>query len=189
MSLEDLSVDELLAAARNALPSHEMLNALVNNPETREQTLRLIKKQNPKLVIPEIDARDQVMDQFSGTSKRVEELENQIREREVRDRIRDQRNSLKTKYGFDDNDIAEIEKLMVDEEAPIPHYEAAARVYKASKQAAVPNSAALSPPVFEMPDQNVWSGGVGNRAALDKIAMKEAFNALEELRSGKVSLG
>lgn len=186
-SLEDLSVDQLLQVAQRGLNSENMLNGLYNDPATREDLLRLMKKQNPALTIPEIDAKDDVLGKVGDANKRVADLENKLAERDIRDRVTAEKNRVKNLYQLSDADMAEVEKLMIDEHEPIPSYAAAAKVYVASRTQAVPTSSSLSPPVFEMPDQNVWKGGIGNRAGLDKIAMSEAYRALNEIKSGKVA--
>jgi len=186
-SLEDLTVDQLLQVANRAVRSEQALEALLANPGTREQQLRLLKKQNPSLSIPEIDARDSVMTEVSDTQKQLAEMRAQLQERDIRDRITKDRESIKSKYNFSESDLLEVEKLMIDEHAPISSYAAAAMVYDAQRQSAVPTSSALSAPVWDLPDQNIWSKGVGNRAQLDKIGMEQAYQALAEVKSGKVA--
>lgn len=186
-SLEDLSVDQLLQVAGRALRSENILNDLVGDPETREQTLRLMKKKNPALSIPEIDAKDKVLEGVAASDKRIADLENQVRERDIRDRILAEKSRVQNQYKLSDADMLEVEKLMVDEHEPIPSYGAAARVYVASRTQAMPTSSSLTAPIFEMPDEKVWSGGIGNRAQLDKIAIGLAYDALNEVKSGKVA--
>ncbi len=187
MSLEDLTVDQLLAFANQAGPSHQLLQALVNNPETREQTLRLAKKINPNLPIPEIDARDKVEGQIEDLRKQLLERDARDRENTARQSIQRERDALKTKYGFTDADITEVEKLMMDENEPIPSYGAAARVWQASRQSAIPTASSVSPPVFELPGKDIWGAGIGNRAQLDKIATNEAYRALQDIQAGKIA--
>ena len=182
-SLEDLSVDQLIARARQTEVSDQLLGRLVNDPSTREQTLRALKKINPALPIPEIDARDAVMADVGKTDKRVEALEAKLQESEIRERIRQNREEIKSKHKLSEDDIAAVEAIMVDKDAPIPNYEAAVKVYKASRQAAIPSSGSLSSPVFEMPPFDTWKNGINNPAQLDKIAMGEAFKAMEEVRA------
>lgn len=184
--LEDLTTDQLLARARELEGSEATLRALTSNPKTRETVQRALKTLNPNLVIPEIDAKDAVLAQVGESNKRVEKLEQQIQERDIRDRIERTRAAVKDKYRLSDEDMTGVEKLMVDPENPIPTYDAAARVYLASRQSSTPTPASFAPPTFQMPEQDVWGKGIGNKAALDKIAMGEAFNAWNEISSGKV---
>jgi hypothetical protein len=187
MSLEDLTVDQLLAAAQQAMPSHQLLQQLANNPETREQTLRLVKKLNPALQIPEIDARDQVETKIEALKQQLLERDAKDRENQARASIEAERVRLKDQYRFTDADIGEVEKLMMDEHEPIPSYSAAAKVYNASRQAGVPSSSNAAPPVWELPGKDTWGAGIGNRAQLDKIAMTEAYRALNDIKSGKIA--
>jgi hypothetical protein len=38
-----------------------------------------------------------------------------------------------------------------------------------------------------MPEKDVWGGGIGSPAKLNKIAMEQAFAAMNEIRGGKVA--
>jgi len=100
------------------------------------------------------------------------------------DRIEKERSRVKSDYNFNDADVAAVEKLMVDKDAPIPSYAAAAKVYKASQQLAAPTSHALKPNTWEMPEKDVWAGGIGNKMNLNKIALEEAYKARNEFLSG-----
>jgi hypothetical protein len=35
-----------------------------------------------------------------------------------------------------------------------------------------------------MPEKSVWAAGIGNKQALNKIAMEEAYKAANEFRAG-----
>lgn len=186
-SLEDLSVDQLLSRAKATEVSDQLLGRLVSDPSTREQTLRALKRINPGIPIPEIDAKDAVLGQLGGTDKRVEALEAKLQEQEIRERIRSNRDAIRNKHNLSDADIEAVEAIMVDKDAPIPNYEAAVKVYKASRTAALPSSSSFASPVFEMPAFDTWKNGINNPGQLDKIAMAEAYKAMEEVRNGSGS--
>lgn len=185
-SLEDLTTDQLLARARELEGAETTLRALTSNPKTRETVQRALKTLNPNLVIPEIDAKDSVRAEIDTERQERIKLQNQIQERDIRERIEKQKASVKAQYRLTDEDMTGVEALMIDKENPIPTYDAAARVYLASRQSATPTPASFAPPTFDMPEKDVWGKGIGNKAALDKIAMGEAFNAWNEISSGKV---
>jgi hypothetical protein len=187
MSLEDLTTDQLLAHARNLQGSHNLLQTLLNDPAARETVQRHLKKLQPTLSIPEIDAKDAVLSELKAEREARQALERSIMEGQVRDRLEKARSAAKTRYGLDEADMVEVEKLMTDAENPIPTYDAAARVHKASKSTATPTPSALSAPTFDMPEKDVWGKGIGNKAMLDKIAVNEAFAALNDIRAGKVA--
>ena len=186
-SLEDLTTDQLLNLARTTQASHNLLGTLMNDPTTREVIQRQLKKVNPALAIPEIDARDAVMAEVHKERDARLELEKKILERDVRERLERNREAAKTKYGLNEADMGEVEKLMTDAENPIPTYDAAARVHKASKATGTPTPVAIHAPTFDMPESDVWGKGIGNKANLDKVAMNEAYRALNDIRSGKVA--
>lgn len=186
-SLENMTTDQLLEFAQQTSASHNLLNTLMNDPDARPFIQRRLKALNPKLVIPEIDAVDAVTAQIVAERGERLKLEQQLRERDVRDRLERERAKIKQTYGLSDADVIEVEKLMTAEHDPIPTYDAAARVYKASLMTAVPTAASLRAPTYDMPETEVWGKGIGNKAALDKIAVNEAWAALNDIRAGKVA--
>lgn len=186
-SLEDLTTDQLLARAKQLESSATTLAALAANPETREGLQRLLKKANPNLSIPEIDAKDAVLGEVGKLTKSLEEMRNSMLERDVRDRIERERAAVRGKYHLNDADITEVEKLMIDKENPISSYDAAARVHLASRTSSTPSSISFSPPTYQMPEKDVWGPGIGNPAKLNRIALDAAYGAWNEIRSGQVA--
>jgi hypothetical protein len=184
-SLEDLTVDQLLATAQQALPSHQLLSALANNPATRAETLRLVKRINPNLAIPELDAKADVESQIEALKQQILERDNQARERDAMLEVERQRDAVRKQYGFSDEDIGEMEKLMIEE--GIARHATAAKLYAASKQAAIPTASEASAPVFDLPNKDIWGAGVGNNAKLNKIATEEAFRALNDIKAGRIA--
>lgn len=183
-SLEDLTTNELLEHAKKSDEGARLLNSLLSDPALRGDALRLLKKKNPAMAIPELDST-------SGLEKRLEEetearqkLEAQMREDQIRARIEKERVRVMSAYEFTEADMAEVEKIMTDKDAPIPHYDAAAKVFRAQKVQATPTSHHLNPPMFEMPAKDVWGAGVGNKARLNKIGMEQAYAAWNEIHPG-----
>jgi hypothetical protein len=162
--------------------STRLLHTLLNSPDTREDTLRLIKKKN-NVPIPELDAKDAVMGELKKEQEARIALEARLQERDILARIEKEREKVKQTYQLNDADVAEVEKLMVDKDAPIPNYAAAAKVYKASKQVAEPTTHLLKPNTYDMPEKSIWAPGIGNKQALNKIALEEAYNAANEFRA------
>ena len=187
MSLEDLTSDQLLDFAQKTKASHDLLQTMLADPSSRETIQRQMKKINPKLSIPEIDAKDTVLAELHKEREARQALEVSILNDRVRARLETQRADAMKKYGLTDADMAEVEKLMTDEHAPISTYDAAARVHKASKATGTPTPAVLHAPTFDMPETDTWGKGIGNKAMLDKIAVNEAYAALNDIRSGKVA--
>lgn len=195
-TLEDLSVDQLLAHARVTESSHTLLQSLTSNPETREIIQRAMKKINPKLSIPEIDAKDAVRDEIKTEREARIALENRIREEEIRRRLTDQRKAVIAEHGLTDADMLEVEKLMTREVDPIPTYNGAALVYKASKISATPTPSVFVPPNFTLTEgkDDPWAqgmvgnapGGGGTKSRLDRIGMSEAYKAMNDIFGGKV---
>jgi hypothetical protein len=194
MSLEDMTVDQLLAHAKGLEPQANLLKALTADPATREAMQRLIKQKFPSTSIPEIDAKDSVRAEIKTERDARIALENKIREDEIRRRLTDQRKAVMSEHNLTEADMLEVEKLMTREVDSIPTYNGAALVYKASRQSALPTPSTFVPPTFEMPDKDTWAGGMmsnapgggGTKARLDRIGMNEAYKAMNELFGGKV---
>lgn len=173
-SLENFTQSQLEESTR-------LLRTLLNSPDTREQTLRLIKKKTGSS-IPEIDAADAVRGDIATERDARLKLEARLQEKDIMDRIRDERAKVTRDFDFTEADVSEVEKLMIDKDAPIPSYAAAAKVYKASKQIAQPTTHQIEPKTWDMPEKDVWAAGIGNKMQLDKIALTEAYKAAKEFR-------
>ncbi len=175
-SLENMTTEQLQESTR-------LFQTLLDSPDTRELTLRMIQKKTGK-PIAELHVRDTAMAEIAKEREEREKLAARIQERDIRDRIKDERERVKREHQLTDQDMSAVEKLMTDEKAPIPHYDAAAKVYKASQTVAQPTTSLLTPKTWDMPEKDVWAAGIGNRQALNKIATEEAYKALNEFRSG-----
>jgi hypothetical protein len=185
-SLEDYTPSELITAHRAALEKTRLWDTLISDPATRPEALALVKRKNPAMVIPELD--QQVASDKALAAERVkrEELEVKVRDLQINARLDKERDRVMKQYGLDEAGLLEVEKLMVDETAPIPHYDAAAKVFKASQQMATPTSSnVLAVKTWDMPEKSMWGKGVGDRMGLDKVFREEAYKAVNELRGGK----
>jgi hypothetical protein len=186
-SLEDMTVDELLAHARQTESQASLLQTLTKNPDTRETIQRAIKKLNPNLSIPEIDAKDAVRAEIATERDERLKLERQILERDARDNVRERRTAIREKYKLTDTDVTAIEAMMVEDKEVNWTHDAAARVYLASRKSAEPTPSIYSAPTFDMPEKDVWAPGIGSPAKLNKIALEQAAAAWNELAGGKVA--
>lgn len=174
VSLENFTQAQLEESTR-------LFQTLLSSKDTRETMLRAIKKTTGQS-IPEIDARDAVSAEVATERGERQKLEARLQERDIMERIERERGRVKTEHGFNDEDVKAVEALMIDKDAPIPSYAAAAKVYKASKQIAQPTTHQLQPKTWDMPEKDVWAAGIGNKQALDKIALNEAYKAANEFR-------
>ena len=130
MSLENRSFDE-----RDSLA--ELSKKLADNPKTRKAFLRLTKEVNPELNIPEIEIEDSTSSALLSMKKENDSLRNKFREREALDDLEKRRNNLMKKgLAKSDDDVAAIEKVMLEE--GITNHEAAARHWAWMQQAAAP---------------------------------------------------
>lgn len=178
-SLEGLTPEQIEASAA-------MYQSLVNNPETRELTLRATKKVNPALSIPEVELKDMARGEFTKRDEKIAKLEADILKRDAEQRVKDARASLKDK-GFAQTDVDAIEKIMVDRQ--IPNYETAAEFYRNSQKVAEPTPATVQtrPSTFTMPNDPLGAMK-GGRNGLNRWAREEGAAAINDLRNGRVKL-
>lgn len=179
-SLEDYTpeqIEQMAATYKSAL----------ENPATREVMLRATKHLNPSMSIPEIDLKDATRAEFKKANDRADTLEQQIRERDARDRVNSERAALR-EAGHSKDDIAAIEKIMMDEH--IPSYATAAKHYTMQRQVAEPTPQVRQASVgqaYSLPGDTM-TALKGGKNSLRKWALDETANALNDLRAGRVKL-
>lgn len=178
------SLEDLTPEARDELA--QLARELADNPDTREAFLRLTKKARPQLTIDAIDLKDEVAARLEQSNERVSQLEGKLREREALDTLdRRRRDLIKTGKVKSEDDIAEVEKVML--EKGITNHEAAADYWNYMRQAATPTPQTSY-------NRNVLDEGARN--SLSKFwknpagaARDEAAKALYELRKNPKPIG
>jgi len=175
MSLEDLTPearDELALLAKQ----------LSENPETRKDFLRQVKKVKPEMPIPELEIEDYTRHAVEKANDRVAQLEARLREKDAMDELNKRRNKLKSKGLIDnDDDIQEVEKVML--EKGITNHEAAAEYWRWMQQSAAPTPTGYNPSAINKFDlSKYWKNPVAG-------ARDEAAKALNELRKNPRPIG
>ena len=176
MSLENLSED-----ARNELAA--LAQRLAENPETRKEFLRMTKKVNPDLPIPELEIEQYTNEAVSRANQRVEQLEAKLREKDAMDALEKRRQSLiKKNLVTSEEDIPAIEKIML--ERGISNHETAAEYHAWMKQAAEPTpGTTFNPsPVKGFDLNKYWKNP-------SVAARDEAVRALNDLRKPTRPIG
>ena len=175
MSLENLSLEaqaELAALAKS----------LAEDPKTRRQFLQLTKQVRPDVPIPEIEIEERTNAVLETANKRVESLEAKLRAKDAKEELERRRNNLRTKQlAESDEDIADIEKLMI--EKGIANHETAAEYHSWMKQAAAPTPSQFPSPVMSrFNTQDYMKNPVG-------AARDAAHAALAEFRKNPRPIG
>jgi len=169
MSLEDISLearDELALLAKQ----------LSDNPETRKEFLRLTQRVKPNMVIPELQLEDFTNKKVNQAEERVMQLENKLREKDIREHLESKRRALKEQgIARTDEDIQEIEKIMLEQ--GITSHDTAAQHWEWMKQAATPTPTGYNPNMINKFDlSKYWKNPQG-------AARNEAATALHEIRN------
>ena len=175
-SLENLSLEQ-----RDELAI--LSKTLADNPETRKDFLRLTKKVNPEMVIPELQLEEYTERKVSAAEEKVMALENKLREKEIREQLESKRRALKERgIAQSDQDVQEIEKIMLEQ--GITSHDTAAQHWEWMKQAAVPTPTGYNPNTINKFDlSKYWKNPQG-------AARDEAASALHELRNqGRKPIG
>jgi hypothetical protein len=175
MSLENLSLEaqaELAALAKS----------LAEDPKTRKQFLQLTKQVRPDVPIPEIEIEERTNAVLETANKRVESLEAKLRAKDAKEELERRRTNLRTKQlAESDDDIADIEKLMI--EKGIANHETAAEYHSWMKQAAAPTPSQFPSPVMSrFNTQDYMKNPVG-------AARDAAHAALAEFRKNPRPIG
>jgi hypothetical protein len=175
MSLEDLTPearDELALLAKQ----------LSENPDTRKDFLRQVKKMKPEMPIPELEIEDYTRHAVEKANDRVAQLEARLREKDALDELNKRRSKLKSKGLIDnDSDIEEVEKVML--EKGITNHEAAAEYWRWMQQSAAPTPSGYNPSAINKFDlSKYWKNPVAG-------ARDEAAKALNELRKNPRPIG
>ena len=175
MSLEDLTPearDELALLAKQ----------LSENPDTRKDFLRQVKKMKPDMPIPELEIEDYTRHAVEKANDRVAQLEARLREKDALDELNKRRSKLRSKGLIDkDEDIEEVEKVML--EKGITNHEAAAEYWRWMQQSAAPTPSGYNPSAINKFDlSKYWKNPVAG-------ARDEAAKALNELRKNPRPIG
>lgn len=171
MALEGLSVDEVQALA-------EVAQRMSNDPRTRPAFLRNAKVLNPEAAIPEVDIPHMLAQQFAEPLKELDALKKRQAERDLQDRIREQR------QGIPASEVAAVEKIMVDE--GIVNHQTAYKHLEMSRKAAEPTPASTLPGVrrYEKPTLPDGLKAVGD---LKDFSFKAAYGVIDQLRGRKAA--
>ena len=173
MSLEDLTPearDELALLARQ----------LAENLATRKDFLRLTKKAKPDMPIPELEIEESTTSAVQKAEDRVQALVAKLAEKDAREELEKRRSKIRAR-GLKDDDIAEVEKIML--EKGITQHDAAADYWDWMKQASTPTPSGYNPnPINKFDLGKYWKNPVQG-------ARDEAAKALNELRKNPRPVG
>lgn len=157
-----------------------LFKSLANDPATRPHVLRLVKHKNPNTPIPEIDMENRLHAVTKPLNDKIDAQAQELLKRDAKSNIDAHRSRLK-EAGYGKDDIAAIEKLMVEKH--IPSYDTAADHFRMSRELATPTPTTLNTGTYEMPvDRKL----VKEAGGIKKWARQEAFAAAADIKAGRV---
>jgi len=175
MSLENVSFETQSEMAM-------LLKKLADNPSTRADLLKSIKKIEPDFHIPELEIEQKTNDIFTKTKEELESLKAQMREKEAKEELSRRRQSLlKNGKAKSEEEIQEIEKLMV--EKGINDHETGADYFSWMKQASETTPSGYNPQVLKQ-----WDLGKFYKNPR-QAAISTAQEALAEFRKQNRPIG
>lgn len=130
--MADVSLENMPEEQRASLAA--LAKRLAENPDTRREFQRLVKKDNPKAVFPELEVEDAVSRVNDAVSKATEEQNQRLTNVEIAAKRRELKESLAGEYPdltFDD-----IEKAMTDH--TIGDHKTAARYLSNERRLSIP---------------------------------------------------
>lgn len=177
-TLEDLpqeTRDELALLARD----------LSESPETRKDFLRLAKMKRPNMPVPELEIDERIAKTETEAATRIQQLENKLSERDMRDELQRRRNLLLAEgKAANSEEVEAIEKLML--EKGITSHETAADYHKWMQQAATPTPARYNRNVLDASAKDTLNKYWKNPVT---AAREQAANALDEIRKNPRAVG
>lgn len=128
------------AADDQARRDAALFAALNDDPGTRPELLRLLRKHDPKMSLPELEVEERanaaMQAALADEKKRNDELQKRVEKVEFDAKLRDAREGIVRAGLVSEAELPEVEKLITDEH--FPNHMTAARFYAAQK--------ALTPP-------------------------------------------
>jgi hypothetical protein len=91
-----------------------LLDSMLKNPETRTDTLKLMKKWNPKAVIPELDAAEPYDKKIGALEAKIDKFMSKLDDEKVDTKLFAKLSKVRTKHGLTDEGEEKLKKLMVE---------------------------------------------------------------------------
>lgn len=166
--LEELSTEE-----RAKFNLGNLVSTMLSDPTLSKDTKRLLKKKNPDLNFPELDAEEAIRAAEERSASQVNELKDALRRREAQDALAAEEAKI-TAAGLDPK---AVRKFMTDE--GINNVDVVIELFESRQALAEPTTNELSPFRFEGVTQddlkNIWKDPV-------KWREEKAYEVINELR-------
>jgi hypothetical protein len=125
------SLREFAAEAQRNKGIADMMNGIYGDPALGQEARALIKKKYPNLPIPDYDTKNEINARLDREKQERLDAEKAAKDKAADEKFREQRADTQKKFGFTDDAMGRLEKLMM--ERNIGDYEAAA-TFMASKE-------------------------------------------------------
>jgi len=109
----------------------DFVESIYNDPALSKEAKKLIKRKYPNIQIPDYDIEERIEQRFTSEKKERDEEETKKKRAAEDEDFKSKRKSTQEEWGFTDEAMGRLEKMMVDRN--IGDYEVAAS-YMASKE-------------------------------------------------------
>jgi hypothetical protein len=159
-----------------------LLDQLLKNPDTRNDTLKLMKRQHPKAVIPELDAAAPYEKKFEELTKKIDDFITAQGNDRVDSKLLGKLDAIRSRHGLTDEGMEKLKQMMLDKSIADP--EDAIHVFNASQPQPDP-----SMPTGYFPTSFIDESAKDNELWFqneDQAADAEIMTILRETRAGRV---
>lgn len=128
----DPALVEVLGKAR-------VLDELYENPKTKMELFKLLKQNNPKIRVPEIDAPNETLEAIKPALTEIKQTRDELEKERVALQVERARENLKRKHNLTDEELADTGKYM--QEKGITNVDTALEHKRLAAKVAAPRSA------------------------------------------------
>lgn len=151
------SLENLTPEQRQELNLGRLARQLLTDPETREQTAKLLQKTDKTLRFPDVEAKDEARKAAEKQQERIAELEKRILDTEARNKLTQYHNKIR-EAGLDVKAVSEL----MDKHGLAPtdeNYDFIIEHIQSKAQLAEPTTEQIQP--FRVPDvKEMWNDPV-----------------------------
>lgn len=156
----DPQLVEVLGKAR-------VLDELYENPKTKTELFRLLKQNNPKLRVPEIDAASETLEAIKPALTEIKQTRDELEKERLALKIERARDNIKRQHNLTEEELTETGKYM--QEKGITNIDTALEHRRLAEKVAAPRSAPTSIQLPNMTDIFNDPKGWANNEALKVV--------------------
>jgi hypothetical protein len=170
------TLNNLSEETRDELAS--MMLRIAGKKDTRSDLLKLMKKDNPDLVVPELDTATAVQEATGSLEKKFQDFLDSQKKEQFEKSLAEKKNTVQQANGYSADDMKKIEELMMNRQ--VLNYEDASKLYNMERTPDEPTNYGMSGygPVDLPSDSELLANP-------DKFALATAHRLIDEANHAK----